>query len=70
MCSVCLCKKFFEAYDKTIISFICITNKNEYSKVNSVYDKDLQEPHDSDGDVIVDRYFYFLIITKTIMLHA
>ena len=68
-CSVCLCKKFFEAYNKTIINYIFITNENEDSKVNSVYDEDLQEPHDSDGDVIVDGYFYFPIITKTIM-HA
>ena len=67
--SVCFCKKFFEAYDKTIINFISITNENEDSKVNFVYDKHLQEPHDSDGDVIVEGYFNFLIITKAIM-HA
>ena len=64
-CSVCLCNNFFEAYDKTIINFISITNENEDSKVNSIYDKDLQEPHDSDGDVIVDGYFYSLKVTKT-----
>ena len=49
-----LCKKFFQAYDQTIINFISLTNENKNSE--DYYDDsgDLQEPHDSDDDVIVD----------------
>ena len=55
-CKIFLCKKFFEAYDQTLISFISITNENKNSEDDS---DDIQEPHDSDDDVTVDGDYYF-----------
>ena len=57
-CKICLCNKYFEAYDQTIINFISLTNEHENSKDDSDDSKDLQEPHDSDDDVTVDRDFF------------
>ena len=54
---ISLCKKYFEAYDQTVINFISLTNENKYSKDNSYDYENLQEPHDSDDDMTVDRDF-------------
>ena len=50
-----MCKKFFEAYDQTILNFISLKNENENYEDN---DDDLQEPHDSYDDVAVDGDFF------------
>ena len=50
--------KYFEAYYKTIIYFISLTNENENIKDYSNDDEDLQEPYYSDDDVTIDGYFF------------
>ena len=62
-------KQFFESYDQTITNFISLTNENKNIKDDSNYSNYLQEPHDSDYDVTVDRDF-FLGINKAIMYAA
>ena len=52
-----MCKKWFEAYDQTIIYSFYITNENKNSEDDSDDSGDLQEPHDSDDDVTVDGDF-------------
>ena len=55
----CLCKKCFEEYDQTNISFISLTNENKNSKDDYDNDDGLQETQDSDDNVTVDGgYFY------------
>ena len=54
-----MCKKYFAAYDQTIINFISPTDENKNSEDNSNDSDDLQEPHDSDDNGTVDRYYFF-----------
>ena len=49
-----MCRKFFEAYDQTIINFISLTNENKSCEDNSDDSENLQEPHNSDDDVTFD----------------
>ena len=45
-CNIFLSKEFFEAYDKTIINFISLTNENKNGEDDFNDSKNLQEPHD------------------------
>ena len=58
-CNICLCKKYFESHDQTIISFISIKNETKNSEDDSDDSDNLQEPHDSDDDVTVDGDCFF-----------